>query len=297
MNGYFIKSKLGKINIILGKENKKNLKGIILHVHGVGSHFQFVYPSLDEFISRDNFFSDHGYKSFGFEFYGHGKSEGLKCSIRNFSDLIADLVNVVAHINSKYPKTSIFMCAESMGGAVCLKYVIDKLYLNCVKGIILLSPLCGINNNLKPNPLIIKLLYEISNFLPNLQLAFTNKVTNLEITNNMEFIKAQNLCPYKFKGPHRLCTVRELYEISLWIPENAHEINLPLIIFHGLCDKITTPSGSIDVFEKIKISDKEIVLLPESEHCLLVPNSPDDLTPNFIYIKILNWLDSHISII
>ena len=177
MNEYFIKSKLGQINIIEGKEvtECKGIKGIILHVHGVGSHFQFVYPNLDELITRDEFFSKFGYKSFGFEFYGHGKSEGLNCSIINFSDLVTDLANVVTHINSKYPNKSVFICAESMGGAVCLKYIIEKIYLNCIKGIILLSPLCGIDDHLKPSPFMIKLLLGVSKILPNLQLALTTK--------------------------------------------------------------------------------------------------------------------------
>ena len=103
MYEYFIQSKLGKINIIEGN-NIKVPKGIILHVHGVGSHFQFVYPNLDELTYRDNFFSKFGYKSYGFEFYGHGKSEGLACCINEFSDLVTDLVNVISHINYKYPK-------------------------------------------------------------------------------------------------------------------------------------------------------------------------------------------------
>lgn len=293
MNEYFIRSKLGKINIIDCKE-VTNFKAIILHVHGVGSHFQFVYPNLDELITRDDFFSKFGYKSFGFEFYGHGKSEGLNCSIRDFSDLVTDLANVVEHINNQYPNKSIFICAESMGGAVCLKYIIDKLYLDCIKGFILLSPLCGIDDHLKPNPLMIQVLLGVANFLPNWQLALTTKKMSSETTVNADFIIAKNLCPYGFRGPHRLCTVRELFKVSLWIPENVREINIPLILFHGLRDKITTPSGSINVFKKIKSVDKELVILPESEHCILVPSSHDDLTPNFIYIKILDWLDRHI---
>ncbi len=60
MNEYFIKSKNGKINVIEGVEII-NCKGIILHVHGVGSHFQFVYDNLDEFEYRDNFFSKFCY--------------------------------------------------------------------------------------------------------------------------------------------------------------------------------------------------------------------------------------------
>jgi len=289
---YFIKSKNGKINIIEGKPID-NIKGIILHVHGVGSHFQFVYDNLDELVSRDGFFSKFGYKSIGFEFYGHGKSEGLNCSIGDFSDLVVDLANVVTHIDEKYPNNPIYICAESMGGAVCLKYIIKKIYLPCVKGIILLSPMCAIDDHLKPNPLMIQILLGICRFLPNLQLALTTKKLGSETTANPEFIEAKNECPYGFRGPLRLCTVRELYKVSLWIPENAYHVNIPLLLFHGLRDKITTPNGSMQVFAKISSTDKEIVILPESEHCVLVPNSHDDLTPNFVYIKILDWLEKH----
>ena len=39
-----IESKCGKINIIEGKHTE-NIKGIIIHIHGIGSHFQYVYVS------------------------------------------------------------------------------------------------------------------------------------------------------------------------------------------------------------------------------------------------------------
>ncbi len=294
MNEYFIKSKNGKINIIEGITNS-NCKGIILHVHGVGAHFQFIYSNLDEFSFRDRFFSKFGYKSFGFEFYGHGKSEGLHCSINCFSDLVTDLSNVITHVNLKYPNKPIFICAESMGGAVTLKYIIKSAefvkQFN-VKGIILLSPMCAIDERLKPNPLMIKLLLGISYILPNLQLELTTKKIDSETTTNNEFIKAKNTCLYSFKGPLRLCTVRELFNVSLEIPEQVDKITIPLILFHGLKDKVTTPIGSKIVFDKIKSTDKELVILSESEHCVLIPKNPDDLTPNYVYAKILSWLEA-----
>ena len=54
MNEYFIKSKNGKINIIEGI-NIIDIKAIILHVHGIGSHLQFVFPNLDDYSTRDNY--------------------------------------------------------------------------------------------------------------------------------------------------------------------------------------------------------------------------------------------------
>jgi alpha-beta hydrolase superfamily lysophospholipase len=110
---------------------------------------------------------------------------------------------------------------------------------------------------------------------------------------NKDYINAKETCEYGYKGAHRLGTVRELLNVSLWIPENINKLTTPVLLFHGLCDKITTPAGSLKAFNCINTDDKEIVLLPNSEHKLLIENNPDDLTPHFVYSRILNWLESH----
>ena len=110
--------------------------------------------------------------------------------------------------------------------------------------------------------------------------------------NNKEYNIAKELCQYSYKGTQRLSTVRELYLNSLWIVDNADQIDIPILIFHGVNDKITTPNGTQIVFNKIKSNDKELVLLDQSEHSLLIPNHKDDLTPNFIIAKLISWLNN-----
>lgn len=292
MNQYLINSKNGKLNIIEGK-NIINPKAIILNIHGVGSHFQPVYNNLDEFVLRDRWFSKFNYMSTAFEFHGHGKSEGIRCMINNFDDLIDDLDVVIKHLNVKFNNKNIFICAESMGGAVIIKYILQRIHHN-IKGVILLSPLCGIDDHLKPNKLILNLLYYMSYLLPRFKLAFTTRKMSSETVINQDYIKAKELCPYGYIGSHRLCTVRELLNVSLWIPNNITNFNVPLLLFHGLCDKITTLVGSQQTFNSIQNNNKEMIILPNSEHNLLVENNPDDLTPNFIYVKILKWFDTHL---
>jgi len=292
MNQYLINSKNGKINIIEGK-NITEPKAIILNIHGLGAHFQPIYNNLDEFVAKDSWFSNFNYMSVAFEFNGHGKSEGMRCMINNFDDLLEDLDTVIKHFNEKFTDKKIFMCAESMGGAVVIKYIIQKAYLN-INGVILLSPLCGIDEQLKPNKLVLNLLYYTSYLFPRLKLPLTTRKIYSKTSINQDYIKNRNLCSYSYKDSHRLGTVRELLNVSLWISNNISNFNVPILLLHGLNDKITTPSGSIIVFNSIINKKKELVVLPNSEHNLLVNNNPDDLTPNFIYVKILNWIESHI---
>jgi len=290
---YFIKSKNGNINIIEGN-NIINVKAVILHIHGIGSHFQFVFSNLDDFSERDNYFSKFNYKSIGFEFHGHGKSDGLHCYVKDFNDLLNDLNTVLYYVSNIYVNKPIYLFAESMGAAVCLKYLIDYK-TECIKGLILISPMCGIDDHLKPNQLMIKILLQASNIFPKWKLATTTKKMSNENVINEEYKEARNLCPFSYKGSQRLSTVRELYLNCLWLPNNIQNIDIPILIFHGLNDKITTPSGTKTVFEKIKSFDKELILLSQSEHCLLVPNNNDDLTPNFIIAKTVVWLNNHLS--
>jgi acylglycerol lipase len=288
---YFIKSKNGNINIIEGN-NIIDVKAVILHVHGIGSHFQFVFPNLDEFSERDNYLSKFNYKSIGFEFHGHGKSDGLHCYVKDFNDLLNDLNTVLYYITNIYTNKPIYLFAESMGAAVCLKYLIDQKNAY-IKGLILISPMCGINDHLKPSQLMINILLLASKIIPKWKLATTTKKMSNENVINKEYIEARQSCPFSYKGSQRLSTVRELYFNSLWIQDNAQYIDIPILIFHGLNDKITTPVGTKNVFEKINSYDKELILLPQSEHCLLVPNNNDDLTPNFIIAKTVIWLNNH----
>ena len=294
MKQYNIKSKNRLINVLEGVDINDNIcKGIILNIHGLGSHFQYVYNSHDELVNRDKFFSQFDYKTFGFEFHGHGKSEGPRCTIYNFNDLLDDLYFVLKFISSSYPYTKIFLMGESMGCAVIIKYIADKLHE--IDGIILLSPMCGINKDMKPSPFMINLLLFSSNILPWLPYG-TNKFNNDILASNEEYNTAYRNCPYTFNGLFPLCTLRELYNTSLIIPELASKVDVPSIIFQGKEDTITCPDCTIHFHENIHINtDKEIVLIEGKGHNLLVQKTKLDNFPESIYRQIVMWLTKHVN--
>lgn len=290
MNQYFISSKNGKLNVIEGIKINDPL-AIILNVHGLGSHFQKVYDNLDDFINRDKWFSKFNYQSIAFEFHGHGKSDGTRCLINNYCDLICDLEIILQFISNKYLNKPIIICAESLGGAVVISYVFNKK-IDLIKGIILLSPLCGIDKHFKPNKVILNVLYYTSYLFPKLKLAFTTKKMASESAQNIDYLNARGVCCYSYKGAHRLGTVREILKICNYIQDNNETFNYPLLLFHGINDKITTPGDSVVFFNTIKSLDKELVLLDGSEHNLLIENNFEDLKPNFILAKITNWINN-----
>jgi acylglycerol lipase len=292
---YYIKSKKGFINIIEGKIIE-NPKAILLHIHGLGSHFQFIYESLDDFKCRDNFFNKFNIKSFAMEFYSHGKSEGDKCIIYNFDDFLYDIKNTVEHIKKIYPTKKIIILAESMGGAVTLKYLNE---INKVDSAILLSPMCGIDEKYKPNPIIIFLIILLSYIFPKLKFntdRTSNKEFSLDCSKNNDFINAKKKCEYSYNGPYCLSTLREIYKASIDVSNNINKINVPILFIHGNNDKVTVPKLTEMIYNNINKNqnnkiNNELILLDDCEHNLLVPNTNNDLTPTYVYAKILNWIE------
>ena len=288
---YYIKSKNGNINILEGIDID-NCKGIIINVHGLACHFQYIYNTLDEITNRDELFSKFGYKTFGFEFHGHGKSEGCKCTIYDFNDLIIDLHNVIEMIKIKYPDIKIFLLGESMGGAVILKYIATKL--NNINGIVLLSPMCGIDKDMRPNYCLEKILLWTSRIFPLLPYGLNKNITE-ESTTNKDYINAYNKCSYRFNKSYPLTTLRELYNTSISLLDLANKIDCPCFIIHGENDNITPIKSTIKFYYKIT-NNKNKLLIINKGHNLLVPKDKNDKEPYNICNNILEWLNSLVSV-
>ena len=266
-----------------------NPKAIIINIHGITSHFQELYYSEDCIRFKDSLFSSCNLKVYALEFHGHGKSGGLQCSIDNFDDLVDDLYCLVKHVNNIYPDKPIFFIAESMGGAVAIKYNIKYHFFYPIKGYILLSPMCGIDDRLKPNPIAINILMFLSNIIPTYKALDTNNKID-EYCHNQEFNEFKKKCKYNYNDKMRLNTARECYHTSLWIKDYGKLFNAPLFLLHGLNDRITNPQLSIDFYNKMPNKRKEIYLPNNTDHSLLVEINKDDGHPKIVLEKVKDWI-------
>jgi alpha-beta hydrolase superfamily lysophospholipase len=174
-----------------------------------------------------------------------------------------------------------------MGCAVTLKYCITKKH--DIKGIILFAPLFGIDDKLKPHFLIVLILTIVSYFFPEIPL-LSNNLASIAINNN-DYIYAKNENIFSYKGKHRLNTCREMVKISDWIYKNGHLLETPILIFHGLKDTITNPLITKTVFDKMISKDKELNLLENGYHCLLIESVENPYLPGYIIGKIIYWIN------
>ena len=233
MNNFFLVNNNLKLNVLTHKMDES--KAILIHLHGLHSHFQFVYECQDEFNYRVEYFKKANILSYALEFHGHGKSDGIRGYIDNFDSLISDLSKLVEYIKYTHGDTPIFLLGESMGGAVAIKY---SILHNNIKGVILLSPMCGIAEEMKPSNFTINTLLTLSNYFPKLKIVGSR--TMGEACKFEEYVKARNNNIYQCQGRIKLATARECHRACLWIQENNKRFNTPFLLIQSKTDQVTS---------------------------------------------------------
>jgi alpha-beta hydrolase superfamily lysophospholipase len=159
-----------------------------------------------------------------------------------------------------------------MGGAVAILYTLK--YPDVIKGIILLSPMCGITLLLNKYWITINFLLYLSYFFPSRKLInFKNNNT----TRSIEYTNASNNCIYSNKDPIRLDTGRECYYMIDSIKNNTHKFTCNVLAYHSITDTITSPDCTKDFINKCSSTNKELILLQNGDHSILLPiNNLDD---------------------
>ena len=71
MNNFFLVNNNLKLNVLTHKIDEP--KAILIHLHGLHSHFQFIYECQDEFNYRVEYFKKAHILSYSLEFHSHGK--------------------------------------------------------------------------------------------------------------------------------------------------------------------------------------------------------------------------------
>jgi alpha-beta hydrolase superfamily lysophospholipase len=199
-------------------------------------------------------------------------------------------MTIYRYVKCIYSSKKIFVIAESMGGCVilksCLKYNLK------LDGVILLAPLCGVNDELLPSQNIINLVLKISYYFPSYKMIGTHKMN--EGCCNPKYNLLKTLNKYAYKGKFRLSTSRECYLSSRWVFENKEKFNLPILAIHSMTDKVTCYKKTKSFIDHSSSVDKELFLLEDGHHTLLVPLFNKDYQPIIILSKIINWRNNRL---
>ena len=93
-------------------------KAILLIAHGFAEHSGRYGNVVNHFIPK-------GYAVYALDHRGHGRSDGERVQVDDFSDYIKDLKTFFNIVREENPDDKIFLIGHSMGSAISLAYTLE----------------------------------------------------------------------------------------------------------------------------------------------------------------------------
>ncbi|KAJ7543617.1 hypothetical protein O6H91_09G045200 [Diphasiastrum complanatum] len=230
----------------------KEIKGLVFLCHGYGMECSLFMKGSGENLAKA------GYGVYGIDYEGHGKSDGLRCYIPKFHNLVDDCITFFNSVKESPENKNkpAFLLGESMGG--CIALLISRKEPKAWNGCVLVAPMCKISEKVKPPAIVVKTLSTLSPFI-----------------GSWKIVPSKNVIDAAFK-----------------VPEKRAQITVPFLVLHGEADTVTDPEVSKALYESAQSSDKTFKLYPELWHGLLSGETDEDI--NKVFSDIISWLDTRI---
>lgn len=209
-------------------------KANIVIIHGLGEHIQ-RYEELAKH------FNSQGFGVYGFDHFGHGRSEGKRGHLVAFEDSYDIIDGLISQVKGTVP---VFLYGHSMGGNIVLNYMLSRKPK--VAGVISSAPFITAGSPISKLLVLIGKL--MSSIYPSLQL--DNGLDLANLSTDPAVIKAYEEDPHV----HSKLSAR----LGALMLSHADHLNnysgafpAPLLLMHGADDIITGPDGTKNFASRI----------------------------------------------
>jgi alpha-beta hydrolase superfamily lysophospholipase len=251
--------------------NNKDIKDIIILIHGLGEHFGRYKHWAAKFCANS-------LGVYAIDLPGHGRSSGKRGHIDHFNLIYDDVAELVSVVKKNHPNHSIHIYGHSMGGALALGAAINRNFGQ--SSVILTGP--AIVPGFQPPAWKISLAKFLDRWMPGLLLG--NELDINGISRDPKVIAAYKADPLV----HGKLSVRWFNEWLRCVEQltlrSSQEIPSPVLILHGEKDRLTSPLASEQFARKLG-QNITFKLWPDALHEL--HNEPDQ---NEVFEFIFNWL-------
>jgi acylglycerol lipase len=252
-----------------------NIKAVICLVHGMGEHINRYNEFAGDMVNA-------GYAVIGFDQRGHGKSKGQRGHTPSYEHLLYSVDDLLNKAEEYFPESTKVLMGHSMGGNVVINFVLDRQPR--IKGVIASSPLLRLA--FEPPAWKTVLGNLVKNIFPSLP-QFSNLDSKAisripeEVTKyDKDKLVHDSITPGMYFG---------FMEKGEYAMANAADFPLPLLIYHGTGDRLTSSDASKEFAEKIG-AKATLQLFEGGYH-----ETHHDLDREKATSLILNWLQQHVN--
>lgn len=254
----------------------ENAKAVLLIVHGLGEH-------SGRYMNVVNHFVPLGYAVYGLDHIGHGKSEGVREFVGQFSDFTDTLTMFYNMVTEWQGHKPVFIVGHSLGGLITAYYLLDCQ--DKFKGAVISAPAVKIDDSVSQTTITMSKV--LSRLVPKMGLI---ALEANGISRDPEVVEAYVNDPLVFHGKTTARLAAESLSAMLRVSKEAGKITLPFIVVQGAKDSIVDPSGAQMLYEKASSEDKTIKIYDGLYHEVF--NEPDR---DRVLQDVEVWLESQLT--
>jgi alpha-beta hydrolase superfamily lysophospholipase len=184
-------------------------------------------------------------------------------------------------VRKKHRDTKFFLLGHSMGGTIAITYAIahqDELDGLLVSGATLQA-------GASVSPVMILAARILSRLLPK---AGLDAIDATAISRDQDVVAAYVNDPLVYRGKIRARLGTEFIKAIQKLPPQMAQIKLPILIMQGSADRLSEPSGSQILYQRVSSRDKTLKLYDGFYHEIF--NEPGRQQ---VFADIEAWLDAH----
>lgn len=259
-------------------------KAVLIALHGISGH-SGDYANLANYLCKN---APHlALYAPNLRSQGYDPRPALRGDIASGEEWVRDLECFLRFLSSKHPSVPFFLIAESMGTLIASQALLSPVHssLQC-KGLILLSPILGIEKALSPAK---RFLFSLAaSLFPRWRITLESldpkrgsKVTNLNIHTS---IASQN--PW-YVPSFTLRLLRELATLSTNLWHAPSSLSLPLLVLYAQHDIFTSPECVARWLQGFPKKMTHARCFKRSHHLLMY-----DIQKNEVFDTMTTWLTS-----
>jgi acylglycerol lipase len=250
-------------------------KGVVIMVHGLSEHigrYQHVAEAL----------ANAGYKVYGLDHRGHGKSDGKRVQVTSHTHFLNDLKSYFDTIRSENNEEKIFLLGHSMGSVIALQFAL--IHQNSLAGLVVTGTATDVASMV--SPMLRNIANGLHKIVPHAPIGAPLKVETLINDAAMQQIWLADTLVHKGWTP--VSIAKYIIDTGDVIQMNAKQLVLPILIMHGEEDKVASISGSRIMYERVSSADKTLKTWANMQHEIL-----NEVDRQAVINTIIEWLDKH----
>lgn len=225
--------------------------GVLLLCHGLGEH-SGRYATVVDAVLPD------GWAVYGLDLRGHGRSEGRRAHVDRYADWLDDLDAFRALVAGRHPGLPVVLLGHSMGGQLALSYALERSA--GLAGLALSAP--ALASAAVPGAAV-PVLRRLARLAPTLRPV---GIDHRLISKDPAVVAGYRTDPLVHHGRPTLGLSVALFDRFAELPERSAALRLPLLVQHGLSDRLTDPAGTRRLVAACRSPDRTVHWYPGLWH-------------------------------